>query len=247
MLQGHLERCQGRRTSVRWADGPLVRSGRGADETTGRPGPEERHREGHEPAGQVGACGRVVVDHQPHGRHGGPHQSRSASHGVDQQPRPRSASQHPQRGQQRERHDEAEGGRIPRPRPRTAQASAGTRARCCRPRTRARHLLRAGTEKPLAESRTQRGTAPQRGIVASTDDLAHYLQMMMDGHDEVLSAEGTFLMMWPASCSSPTSVSRHRHRSDGCPVGRVQARGGLHRQNGSCLASGSHSGDRAQA
>ena len=60
-----------------------------------------------------------------------------------------------------------------------------------------------GTKKPLPENRTQRGTAPQGGIVASANDLANYLQTMMNGHDDVLSAEGKSLMMRPASAASP--------------------------------------------
>ncbi len=60
-----------------------------------------------------------------------------------------------------------------------------------------------GTEKPFSENTTQRGTAPQGGIVASANDLARYLQTMMNGHDDVLSAEGKSLMMRPASAASP--------------------------------------------
>ncbi len=60
-----------------------------------------------------------------------------------------------------------------------------------------------GTKKPLPENRTQRGTAPQGGIVASANDLARYLQTMMNGHDDVLSAEGKSLMMRPASAAAP--------------------------------------------
>ncbi len=60
-----------------------------------------------------------------------------------------------------------------------------------------------GTKRPLPENRTQRGTAPQGGIVASANDLARYLQTMMNDHDDVLSAEGKSLMMRPASAASP--------------------------------------------
>ena len=60
-----------------------------------------------------------------------------------------------------------------------------------------------GTKRPLAENTTDRGTAPQGGIVASASDLARYLQMMMNGEDDVLSAEGKALMMRPASAASP--------------------------------------------
>lgn len=60
-----------------------------------------------------------------------------------------------------------------------------------------------GTKRPLPENRTFRGTAPQGGIVASANDLARYLQTMMNGQDDVLSAKGKSLMMRPASPASP--------------------------------------------
>lgn len=60
-----------------------------------------------------------------------------------------------------------------------------------------------GTKRPLAENATHRGTAPQGGIVASANDLALYMQMMMNGEDDVLSAEGKALMMRPVSNVSP--------------------------------------------
>ena len=60
-----------------------------------------------------------------------------------------------------------------------------------------------GTKRPLPENPTHRGTAPQGGIVASAGDLALYVQMMMNGEDDVLSAEGKALMMRPASAASP--------------------------------------------
>lgn len=59
------------------------------------------------------------------------------------------------------------------------------------------------TKRPLPQNRTDRVTAPQGGIVASADDLALYMQMMMNGEDDVLSAEGKARMMRPASSSSP--------------------------------------------
>ena len=60
-----------------------------------------------------------------------------------------------------------------------------------------------GSKRPLAGNRTDRGTAPQGGIVASARDLALYLQMMMNGEDDVLSAQGKSAMMRPASDASP--------------------------------------------
>ena len=60
-----------------------------------------------------------------------------------------------------------------------------------------------GTKRPLPENTTDRGTAPQGGIVASASDLARYLMMMMNGRDDVLSAEGKALMMRPDGDTSP--------------------------------------------
>ena len=60
------------------------------------------------------------------------------------------------------------------------------------------------TKRALANGATDRGTAPQGGIVASATDLARYMQMMMNGEDDVLSAEGKALMMRPASAASPS-------------------------------------------
>lgn len=60
-----------------------------------------------------------------------------------------------------------------------------------------------GTKRPLSENATDRGTAPQGGIIASAGDLALYMQMMMNGEDDVLSAEGKVQMMSPASAASP--------------------------------------------
>ena len=54
------------------------------------------------------------------------------------------------------------------------------------------------TKRPLAENTTSRGMAPAGGVVASANDLALYLQVMMNGEDDVLSAEGKAQMMRPA-------------------------------------------------
>ena len=61
-----------------------------------------------------------------------------------------------------------------------------------------------GTKRPLPDTRTDRATAPQGGLMASADDLALYMQMMMNGQDDVLSADGKALMMRPASPASPS-------------------------------------------
>lgn len=60
-----------------------------------------------------------------------------------------------------------------------------------------------GTKRPIPVNRPARATAPQGGIVASAHDLARYLQMMINGQDDVLSAPGKELMMRPASPASP--------------------------------------------
>ncbi len=60
-----------------------------------------------------------------------------------------------------------------------------------------------GSKKPLPDNRMYRGTAPQGGIVASAGDLARYLNMMMNGQDDVLSAAGKSMMMRPAGAASP--------------------------------------------
>lgn len=59
------------------------------------------------------------------------------------------------------------------------------------------------TRRPLPEKVTSRRTAPAGGIVASAPDLAQYLAVMMNGRDDVLSAEGKAAMMRPASPVSP--------------------------------------------
>ena len=60
-----------------------------------------------------------------------------------------------------------------------------------------------GTKRPLPTGVTERGTAPQGGIVASAGDVARYLLVMMNGRDDVLSAGGKALMMRPAGGASP--------------------------------------------
>ncbi len=59
------------------------------------------------------------------------------------------------------------------------------------------------TKRALAESPTDRATAPQGGIIATAGDLALYMQMMLNGQDDVLSAAGKAQMMRPAGAASP--------------------------------------------
>ncbi|CAN5156647.1 N/A [soil metagenome] len=65
------------------------------------------------------------------------------------------------------------------------------------------HLPWFGTKLPLADGPTDRATAPQGGIISSANDVARYLQVMMNGENDVLSAEGKAQMMRPASDASP--------------------------------------------
>ena len=66
------------------------------------------------------------------------------------------------------------------------------------------HTSWFATKRALAETPTDRATAPQGGIIATAGDLARYMQMMMNGQDDVLSAAGKALMMRPASAASPS-------------------------------------------
>lgn len=65
------------------------------------------------------------------------------------------------------------------------------------------HVPWFGTKLPVSENRTDRATAPQGGVIASASDIALYLRMMMNGEDDVLSADGKAQMMQPASAVSP--------------------------------------------
>ena len=60
-----------------------------------------------------------------------------------------------------------------------------------------------GTKRPLPDTTTHRATAPQGGVIASANDLALYMAVMLNGEDDVLSAEGKAQMMRPASAASP--------------------------------------------
>ncbi len=61
-----------------------------------------------------------------------------------------------------------------------------------------------GSKHPMRENPSHLGSAPQGGIVATAADLARYMQMMMNGEDDVLSAEGKAAMMRPAGDVSPS-------------------------------------------
>lgn len=59
------------------------------------------------------------------------------------------------------------------------------------------------TKRPLAQTPTDIATAPQGGIIATAGDMARFMQMMLNGQDDVLSAAGKAQMMRPASAASP--------------------------------------------
>ncbi|WP_347755426.1 serine hydrolase domain-containing protein [Agrococcus sp. ProA11] len=55
---------------------------------------------------------------------------------------------------------------------------------------------------PVRDRSTSPATAPQGGIVASASDLARYLNLLMNGEDDILSAEGKTLLMRPSGGAS---------------------------------------------
>ncbi len=59
------------------------------------------------------------------------------------------------------------------------------------------------SKRAFEPGRTHRINAPAGGIVASANDMALYLAMMMNGEDDILSAKGKAMMMRPASPVSP--------------------------------------------
>ena len=60
-----------------------------------------------------------------------------------------------------------------------------------------------GTKRPLKQSKTNRVTAPAGGVIASANDLARYLAIMMNGRDDIISAKSKAAMLRPASDASP--------------------------------------------
>ena len=59
------------------------------------------------------------------------------------------------------------------------------------------------TKRPVLDRPPGRGMAPAGGIVASAGDLALYLQMMMNGEDDVVTASDKAQMLRPAGAGSP--------------------------------------------
>ncbi len=60
-----------------------------------------------------------------------------------------------------------------------------------------------GSKRPFEATRTDRVTAPAGGVIASARDVARYLAIMMNGADDVISAESKAEMMRPAGAASP--------------------------------------------
>ncbi len=60
-----------------------------------------------------------------------------------------------------------------------------------------------GTKRPVADAKTNRIMAPPGGVFASANDLALYMAFMMNGTDDLISAESKALMMRPANDRSP--------------------------------------------
>ena len=60
-----------------------------------------------------------------------------------------------------------------------------------------------GGRRPIADRRTSRAMAPAGGVVASAADMARYLAMMMNGEDDLITAEHKAMMVRPASAASP--------------------------------------------
>ncbi|MEQ8936332.1 MAG: serine hydrolase domain-containing protein [Amphiplicatus sp.] len=60
-----------------------------------------------------------------------------------------------------------------------------------------------GAKRPYKDKTTQRITAPAGGVIASASDVAKYMAVMMNGEDDIISAESKAEMMRPASAASP--------------------------------------------
>jgi len=60
-----------------------------------------------------------------------------------------------------------------------------------------------GGRRPVADRRTARAMAPAGGVAASAADVARYLAMMMNGQDDLISADHKAMMMRPANAASP--------------------------------------------
>lgn len=59
------------------------------------------------------------------------------------------------------------------------------------------------SKRPIRDSRTNRANAPAGGVISTASDMALYLATMMNGQDDVISAQSKAAMMRPASPASP--------------------------------------------
>jgi len=60
-----------------------------------------------------------------------------------------------------------------------------------------------GTKRPIRDNSTNRVNAPAGGVVATASDMALYMATMMNGQDDVISAESKTAMLSTASAASP--------------------------------------------
>lgn len=60
-----------------------------------------------------------------------------------------------------------------------------------------------GSKRPVKDFKTSRLIAPAGGVIASANDLALYLDVLLNGRDDIISAESKNLMMQPAGGQSP--------------------------------------------
>lgn len=58
--------------------------------------------------------------------------------------------------------------------------------------------------RPIADTATDRAMAPAGGVVSTAADMARYLQFMVNGRDDVVSAQAKTMMMRPAGGASPS-------------------------------------------
>jgi len=60
-----------------------------------------------------------------------------------------------------------------------------------------------GSRRPIRDNTTSRVSAPAGGVVSTASDMALYLATMMNGRDDVISAESKAAMLRSASAASP--------------------------------------------
>ncbi len=60
-----------------------------------------------------------------------------------------------------------------------------------------------GTKRPVKDAQTSAIIAPAGGVIASASDLALYLNMLLNGEDDIITAEHKALLMEPANPQFP--------------------------------------------